>query len=124
MGADHEIELLVAKRPRVVMADVSLHPRVLAEPFNVAALRRSPAEGPIKTACLERLGVQNPLSTVEGTRPTANVEHLILRFEELEERCHIRLVHVPASSSGSCGALEACVQLHHLLNEAIGVESF
>ena len=40
MGADHEVELLVGKRPGRPVAHVPLDPCVLGEPFLVAILRR------------------------------------------------------------------------------------
>ena len=69
--ADYEVELLVGKRPRALLADVALHPGLPAEPFLRSPLEGLAAESAIEATRLEGLSVQDPLRPVEGACPAA-----------------------------------------------------
>src|SRR6185295_6918086 len=96
---DHEVEVLVWERKGVFGADVALDPGVEREPLAFASLRGEPAEGAIEAPRLIGLHVHHPLRPVEGTGPTADLEHQVVGLEPLEQLSNVRFVQSPSPRS-------------------------
>jgi hypothetical protein len=99
MGANNEVELLVAKWPGGFVTDIALDPGLFEKPLPVSPLMSDTAKRLVEPASFERLRIQYPLGTIEWAGPASNIEYLILWRKKLEDPGNVWLVH------GGCCAL-------------------
>jgi hypothetical protein len=84
--------------------------------FDRAALRRGKAQRAIVAARLERFRIDDDVRPVEGTGPSSDVEHDVLRPQPGDDRADVRFEHdgfrcltIPASVASDAGTREAAL---------------
>ena len=99
MRAENEVELIVRKRPRLWVADVTLDPRLGAETFH--ARLDLPAEQRVGVARLVRPDVQDGIGARVGICPAPDVENPSRLGKLVEQLSDLWREHAP--SLGSLG---------------------